>query len=311
MGVPASALIGAATSAADIIAGIFTSKANRKSQKDINQANIDAVERNNLASRQWEREQMDYENKINKEWWDMTNAYNSPAAQVERLKAANLNPALLYGSAPQNVAGSLDSAHGSASRGDTAHLQPPTYDKLAIGSLFGSTLQAMQFEMQKKLTDSQVANNVADANKTIASTPADTPAARQALNDQMDKNNAILDANKSKISSETENIEESTKLRKQQGLLNVQEGALKAAKILRERAETQLTGVRQKQVLNAIRSADVQREIMEFELQQRKKGQNPNDPGWYKDLKKLWNMIDLRATSPALHQSQWMWDDDE
>ena len=32
-----------------------------------------------------------------KEFWNMQNEYNTPTKQVERLKAAGLNPALMYG----------------------------------------------------------------------------------------------------------------------------------------------------------------------------------------------------------------------
>lgn len=37
-------------------------------------------------------------NKQNKKMWDMQNEYNSPKAQMERLRAAGLNPNLVYGS---------------------------------------------------------------------------------------------------------------------------------------------------------------------------------------------------------------------
>lgn len=39
--------------------------------------------------------------------WNRQNEYNSPASQRKRLEEAGLNPALMYGSAPQNVSTTL------------------------------------------------------------------------------------------------------------------------------------------------------------------------------------------------------------
>lgn len=50
-----------------------------------------------------------------KELFDYQNAYNSPSAQMERLKAAGLNPNLIYGSqSPAGNSGNVPSAPGGA-----------------------------------------------------------------------------------------------------------------------------------------------------------------------------------------------------
>lgn len=54
-----------------------------KSQKDTNEANME------LAKYQYEK---------NLEMWNRNNEYNTPANQVQRMKDAGLNPALMYGS---------------------------------------------------------------------------------------------------------------------------------------------------------------------------------------------------------------------
>lgn len=43
------------------------------------------------------KKRVDYENKLQKEWFNMSNEYNSPAQQVARLKDAGLSPALMFG----------------------------------------------------------------------------------------------------------------------------------------------------------------------------------------------------------------------
>jgi len=62
------------------------SKKNTERQKKANKE---------LAKYQWD---------LNMQQWNASNAYNTPAAQRQRLIDANLNPALMYKGAPQNVA---------------------------------------------------------------------------------------------------------------------------------------------------------------------------------------------------------------
>lgn len=62
--------------------------------------------------RQWkyQKEAMALQQEYNKQIWDYQNAYNTPQMQMERLKAAGLNPHLIYGS-------------GSASAGNAGPMQ--------------------------------------------------------------------------------------------------------------------------------------------------------------------------------------------
>lgn len=63
----------------------------------------------------WNRKNMDYQNDLMIQNWNMQNAYNSPAAQMQRFREAGLNPNLIYGQT--NMSGSVGtpSAGGSPS----------------------------------------------------------------------------------------------------------------------------------------------------------------------------------------------------
>lgn len=61
--------------------------------------------------------------------WNMQNEYNSPVNQVKRLKEANLNPALLYGSGASGASGSA----GAVSRADVKNPHFNTPDLSGIG----------------------------------------------------------------------------------------------------------------------------------------------------------------------------------
>lgn len=66
------------------------------------------------SKKQWKYQQMAMEKQqaLNRETWEMQNAYNTPQQQMQRLQDAGLNPRLIYGegSSAPNMAGPLDTA---------------------------------------------------------------------------------------------------------------------------------------------------------------------------------------------------------
>ena len=71
-----------------------------------------SVARQNRKSRTFARGMYEKQRDDNIEFWRMQNSYNDPAQQMERLKNAGLNPALIYG---QNAGGASGSAGSIAS----------------------------------------------------------------------------------------------------------------------------------------------------------------------------------------------------
>lgn len=70
-------------------------------------ANRATTKSENKKAREFARSESELAYQRDQEMWHMQNAYNSPQAQMERLKAAGLNPNLVYGaSAPGNQSGS-------------------------------------------------------------------------------------------------------------------------------------------------------------------------------------------------------------
>lgn len=93
--------------------GVAQSKLNKKTRE----FNREEAEK----QRQWSEGMVAQQNAWNMELWNKENAYNSPAAQVERLREAGLNP-LFYG---------LDGT-GNASQLQSA--QPLAYQRAEVGS---------------------------------------------------------------------------------------------------------------------------------------------------------------------------------
>lgn len=89
----------AALGAAGIQAGSQAAQGRKERQHDVDMANLTLEQNLELA---------DYEYQQQLEMWNRANEYNSPAQQMARLKAAGLNPNLVYGKgAQQNMASEL------------------------------------------------------------------------------------------------------------------------------------------------------------------------------------------------------------
>lgn len=86
--------------------------------------------------------------------WNMQNAYNAPSAQMERLKAAKLNPNLVYGTGVQasGISSPVRSASGSAPAGTAPHAN------------LGEAFQAV-YDTKMKQTQIDTMKSVQDLNK--------------------------------------------------------------------------------------------------------------------------------------------------
>jgi hypothetical protein len=103
------------------------------------------------------------------EMWNRMNEYNAPAAQMERLKAAGLNPNLVYGKGAQNVATQMPKYQ--------APKQEYNYEApelgLALEQYQNMRLRQAQtdnLQTQNRLNDARVGTEVAKQSQVIADT---------------------------------------------------------------------------------------------------------------------------------------------
>jgi hypothetical protein len=100
-----------------------------------------------------------------KEFWNMQNAYNTPKAQMERLKAAGLNPALMYGQGNTGNAMQLSGVSKADVQG------PALAQSAAAGaqiSLTNAARKKMQAEADNLRASASLSNEMAQ--QTIANT---------------------------------------------------------------------------------------------------------------------------------------------
>jgi len=107
-----------------------------------------------------DRMNYNYMNRQNTKNWQMVNAYNSPLSQVERLKAAGLSPALMYG--------------GHGQQAQSAPIQPAT---MPNSEKFGMNKAVMAYTMQQgieQLRSIQLQNEKTKAETSKVQAETDT-----------------------------------------------------------------------------------------------------------------------------------------
>lgn len=95
--------IGAAIGAASSLAGNLIGSFHRNSNID---KQIAAQREENEKNRAWNKAMSEQANKWSIEQWNRENAYNTPAAVMQRLREGGVNPDLFYGNSGQNLAAS-------------------------------------------------------------------------------------------------------------------------------------------------------------------------------------------------------------
>lgn len=126
------------------IAGNIASNANINNQ-------ISEQKRENQRNRDWNLNLAKMQNQWNIDQWNRENAYNTPAAQMARFKAAGLNPDLMYGQ--QNLAAA--SPEMTAGEGSQPTDVSNLANKRTIGDMMVQASQTRLTNAQAKLAESQ------------------------------------------------------------------------------------------------------------------------------------------------------------
>lgn len=148
--------IGAAIGAAANIAGSIMQ--NKQMNKQ-----LEAQKEENEKSRAFNRSMAEWQNEQSIAQWNRENSYNSPAAQMARLKAAGLNPDLMY----QGGAGNL-SASSSPEMASVAPGMPTDMSAMSryqsVGEVLNNTLNSslVQAQIDKAKSETRNTNSRTD-----------------------------------------------------------------------------------------------------------------------------------------------------
>lgn len=143
-------------------AAVYNNERNIQMQERTNDMNLQAVRETNANN----LELANYQYEKNLEQWNRENQYNSPSSQMARLRAAGLNPALVYGSnanpvsspSPQYDAPKMEAgAPLVAPRGSVDVIGP------GIQQLYNNIFRERELSNKESLINSQVQANEAKA----------------------------------------------------------------------------------------------------------------------------------------------------
>lgn len=195
-----------------------------------------------LASRQ---------NQWNIDQWNRENVYNTPAAQMARMKAAGLNPDLAYGQ--QN----LSAVSPQMTAGDSSPVQDFSgiANRQTIGDAMMQFNQSRLIEAQAKLAESQ-------ANKTDAETEGQK-SANKILESDANFRDAINSGTVKLNNVTITNTESSTDLnRKQAAALDEQIGQIRANV---DKIRQEISNLSSEQAISRLRYI-MDRELNEFQI---------------------------------------------
>jgi len=230
--------------------------------------------------------------------FNMQNAYNSPTAQMDRLKAAGLNPNLVYGKG-------ADAGMAAPIRSSSPGSYTAKFPELKSGQEIGGiAMQAAQQMLQKRNLDqqayvqaAQIQKLGADAAKSLADTDltkvkVDTAAfdlaMKQALKNATltgaDLKNELLGASVDNTRARTTYILDENERREALTAQNLQTAAVH---ILVKRMDMAKSQAEQDEIRARIENLKKTGVIQDFEIDLNKRGMTKGDNTWLRILDKL------------------------
>lgn len=267
----------------------------------------------NRKNREFSQDMYDQQRKDALADYAMMNEYNSPAAQMERLKAGGLNPNLVYGQGATTTSANVRSSsppgyHGNPNRYDFGNIAPSLMAQYEI------ELKKAQTDNVKQQTDvaktdvllksAQIANTTAQTENTGVNTATGKfkLGQSQSLNDYV---LAAAEADLKKTMAETTNIgATTTKIgaeinkvaadtrytldqNERQKALQAPTLALAVEKVLSERLSQTQTQEQVNAIKHGIVSAQNSAAMQELDIALKKLGIQPHDPAYMRVLTQI------------------------
>lgn len=243
----------------------------------------------NKKQRKWMEEQYYRQRADNLADWHMQNQYNSPAAQMERLKAGGLNPNLVYGDGANTPSVNIRGTDTQTYRPEVPHvdLTGAANSFLQSTALKNTQAQTDNLKAQNALIQQQIVKTAAET-QAIGTTTETSEFNLQQLKTKASTDVAIQEAQLGKTLAETAKVEADTQYTLNQdersALINnqnLQKGFLEIANL---RATND--SIRQ-----GIRNQETQRQLMELDKALKDTGIQPHDPAYIRLGKKLYEAL--------------------
>jgi hypothetical protein len=226
----------------------------------------------NRKTREWNEKMYQMQRQHSLQDWTMQNEYNSPAAQMQRLKMAGLNPNLVYGKGADNVSGAVRSADVKG-----WNPQAPEFN---LGSTMG---QYYDVRMKNAQIDNLKAQNTAIVNdailKSIQALNLGEDIKGKQINNKYLENLklsqlSMMDQNIRKIQTDVDVSLAANERAEIQTATNVQEAV---ERILNSRAQRSKTEVEKDYYRQQIQNLRKDNELKQLDINLKKIGVQPGD----------------------------------
>lgn len=247
---------------------------------------IDAYATANLnkKSRQFAADMYERQKTDNLDFWRMQNEYNSPEMQMQRFKAAGLNPNLIYGQGNAGNAGSIS----------TPDVQQPQWRVPEFGNAFrgaGAALGAyFDYEIKQAQADNLRAQNTSileDAMLKHAQRENILQSTKRSvfdLNRDSEMLNTYYDAqreNLRNLTAQTDTLLARNEREAAMNSSNLREAAERILSMRLQRANTTLEGQRLRLAIQGLRRDNT---LKDLDIGLKKEGIQPHDPLWSRVL---------------------------
>lgn len=248
-----------------LLGSAITAASSSKSVRETNKAN---------------RELAEQQNEWNVQQWNRENEYNSPSAQVQRLKEAGLNPAMMYdtGGSVVNTSSSKESANlanqvaltgvnplmgvGESMSQASQNLLQKEKTAAEVRNLdHNSEYQSVQTELIQKQTEGMQIQ-FENWRKQGALTDAQTNQVLTSI-ESINKNMQLADEQIKLYQSQTANLDEQTKKTQ---LENVWTNVMNSAQLKKLKADTSVSEARQAEIEQQVRNMLQQHDLLNTQI---------------------------------------------
>lgn len=253
---------------------------------------INAVTQHAQNQQNWEyaKEAYSRERADNLSDWNRNNAYNHPAEQMARLKAAGLNPNMVYGNGgATTIAQPVKGASQTSPQG-----QPVQFD---LGGIVQNFIAAMQMQQQtdnlREINKNLELRNQGEKLKNVLTDVNISRADRALRMDDIKLGSAqkiidtSLEAQRIKNALGNAQTTYTTDRNTREALLTTQSIKEGANRLLQQALQRNLTKAQTDQVKAAIKKLQADTKISQFEIQLNKSGITKSDAGWLRIAKTL------------------------
>lgn len=270
---------------------------------------------NNLQQQRFSKQMYQRQYKDSIDFWNMQNAYNTPQMQMERFKAAGLNPHLIYGQGNSGAAGSVNVPDVQP-----VNFREPRFEGGNLNAM-SSLLMGADLRIKGAQADNLFAQNEVirqDAllrrlqaeregfdlglERSLADVSAD--ARRAGLRKMQVETDVMIERNAREAALNSSNIQEAAQrmltLAEQRKSLPLERGRIIS--------ETRRTNVDTARLRESIKLLEQDGVLKKFDIKLREMNLNPNDPLWARYAGMfLSDIYEGRLTATNIMNSVWRW----